>query len=315
MQQPPPFDPAITRSDPDAVLTGAPVPWDFLPAPTTRKGPPFWMTEMIAAEPALAGRILRRLGVVLRSSAAPGAKPRLEAPARETPAGRLAAAIRDVLGSGGPIVVTGCGTSEHAAMAVAEILGEAAPGAGLRGAGQPGSIVARQAFEAAVRPQKGGLIIGVSHEGGTGATNAALRAALAKGARVAAITTSTASPIARLASTTLETVEMDRSWCHTVGYLSPIVAAVAVSSALTGSGSEGDPAALRELLASGIAQAAAAEEIAAGLARRSHLVVVASGADIPAGARARPQGRGGDLAPDDLPRDGDVPPWAPAGAR
>ncbi len=284
MQQPPPFDPAITnRPDPDAVLTAAPSPWDNLPQPGHRDGPPYWMTDMIAAEPALAVRILRRLGVVLRSTGVPGTAPRLEAPARETPAGRLAAAVRDALHEGTPVAIVGCGTSEHAAMAVAEILAEAASRGVIRGAGQPWSIIPRQAFEASLRPQRGGLVIAISHEGGTAATVAAVTAALARGARAGVITASAGSPIAQLAGTVVETREVDRSWCHTVGYLSPIVAAVAIGAALTGEGTEADPSAVRGLLRAGLDQAGTAEEIAAELAAARQLIVVASGADVAAG--------------------------------
>src|SRR5438093_240810 len=60
-----------------------------------------------------------------------------------------------------PVITTGCGTSEHAAMAGALLLGSRA----------------RDAFEAALDPQDGGILIGVSHEGGTAATLAALAAA------------------------------------------------------------------------------------------------------------------------------------------
>jgi hypothetical protein len=108
METPPPFDPSVTaHPDPEATLPGPPEPWSFLPQPSRREGPPWWMTDMIAAEPALSGRILRRLGVVRRSSGAPGVPPRLEAPGRDTPAGRLAAAIRGALEKGEPVVVTG----------------------------------------------------------------------------------------------------------------------------------------------------------------------------------------------------------------
>jgi glutamine---fructose-6-phosphate transaminase (isomerizing) len=241
------------------------------------------MTDMIAAEPALAVRILRRLGVVLRSTGVPGAAPRLEAPARETPAGRLAAVIRDALHDGAPVTVVGCGTSEHAAMAVAEILSEAAGRGVVRGAGQPNCVVARQAFEAALRPQRGGLVIAVSHEGATGATNAAVTAALARGARAAAITASASSPIARLAGTVVETREVDRSWCHTVGYASPVIAAVAVGAALTGESREAEPAAIRALLRAGMDQSETAEAIAGELAVAREIAIIASGADIPAG--------------------------------
>ena len=50
----PPFDPT-------APLAGPPEPWESAPTPSRRSGPPYHMTDMIAAEPALAGRILDRL--------------------------------------------------------------------------------------------------------------------------------------------------------------------------------------------------------------------------------------------------------------
>jgi fructoselysine-6-P-deglycase FrlB-like protein len=284
METPPPFDPSLTsHPDPEAVLSGPPEPWSPLPAPLTRDGPPWWMTEMIAAEPALAGRVLKRLGVVRRSSGVPGVPPRLEAPDRGTPAGRLATAIRGALEKGEPVVVTGCGTSEHGARAFAAIVAEAASRGGVRGAGQPGSILAVQAFEASLAPQRGGLIIGISHEGATAATLAALEAAHTRGARRAAVTVSPASPIGR-AEIVLATGEIDRSWCHTVGYLSPLLAGLAVGAALTGEAGDADPGAVRRLLEAGSAQGAAAEAIARALARVRELIVVASGVDRVAGS-------------------------------
>ena len=74
---------------------------------------------------------------------------------------------------GRPVIVTGCGTSEHAALGAAAILRDAWRAAGLPGWGP----VAAQAFELAQEPPGGGLVIGVSHEGGTAATIAALDAA------------------------------------------------------------------------------------------------------------------------------------------
>ena len=282
METPPPFDPNVTsHPDPEAALSGPPEPWAPMPMPRLRSGPPWWMTEMIAAEPALAGRVLRRLGVVRRASGAPGVPARLEAPGRDTPAGRLAAAIRTTLERGEPVVVTGCGTSEHAALAFAAIVGQAATRGGIRGAGQPGSIVVAQAFEASLAPQRGGLIVGISHEGASAATLAALDAAAAGGARTAAVTVHPASPIGK-AGLVLATGEIDRSWCHTVGYLSPILAAVAVGAALTGEPGDADPGAVRGLLEAGLGHAADAQAIAGALAGARELLVVASGADRPA---------------------------------
>jgi fructoselysine-6-P-deglycase FrlB-like protein len=283
METPPPFDPSVAaHPDPEAILSGPPDPWDSLPQPRLRNGPPWWMTEMIAAEPALSGRVLRRLGVVRRSSGVPGVPARLEAPGRDTPAGRLASTIRSTLEKGEPVVVTGCGTSEHGAQAFAAIVGDAARRAGIRGAGQPGCVVAAQAFEASLAPQRGGLVVGISHEGGTAATLAAVDAAAAAGARTAAVTVHPASPIGRF-GIVLATGEVDRSWCHTVGYLSPVLAAVAVGAALTGEAGEADPSAVRGLLDAGVAQGGAAEAIAGVLGELQQLVVVSSGSDRTAG--------------------------------
>ena len=49
--------------DPTAPLAGPPDPWEGTSTPSRRAGPPYHMTDMIAAEPALAARIVERLGV------------------------------------------------------------------------------------------------------------------------------------------------------------------------------------------------------------------------------------------------------------
>ena len=252
----------MTTFDPTAPLAPAPDPWDELPQPSARPGPPFHMTAMIAAEPYLAERILDRLGDP------------------QGPAGRLAGALGQAASSGAPIVVTGCGTSEHAAQAVVEILREALRSGGLPSG--PATIRAAQAFELALDPPTGGLVIGISHEGGTTATIQALEASAAAGARTAIITGSAGSPAAAAASPELvvETVEMDHGWCHTVGYLSPLVAAAAVADELAGRST--DAGLVRDLLASGATDEAGAEAIAAILAGCSQVITVASGADRPA---------------------------------
>ncbi len=58
---PAPMD-ATTDFDPTAPLPGAPDPWASTEMPSHRDGPPFHMTEMIAAEPSLAARILAGAG-------------------------------------------------------------------------------------------------------------------------------------------------------------------------------------------------------------------------------------------------------------
>jgi glucosamine--fructose-6-phosphate aminotransferase (isomerizing) len=233
-----------------------------MPQPSARPGPPFHMTEMIAAEPFLAERILERLGDP------------------QGPAGRLAGAIGQAASSGAPIIVTGCGTSEHAALAAVEILREGLKSGGLPSG--PSTIASAQAFELALDPPTGGLVIGISHEGSTTATIRALEASAAAGARTALITGSAGSPAAAAAAPemVLATVEMDHGWCHTVGYLSPILAAAAVADELAGRTT--DAGIVRDLLASGAADVAGAEAIAAVLAECRTVITVGSGADRPA---------------------------------
>ncbi len=240
-------------SDP---LPGPPDPWAPSGLPPVRSGPPYLMTEMIEAEPALADRLLARLG-------------------RPGPAFRLAAAVRDAALSLEPIVVTGCGTSEHAAIGVAAILRDALGEAFLPSLGS--LIEARGAFDAALEPQPSGLCLGISHEGGTAATIRALDAARRNGAATAAITVTTRSPIAAVAEVVVATEELDQSWCHTIGYLAPILAATAVAAHLLDR--EVPRTAIASVLSSGLAKSGEAEAIAAALAERSHVLVVAGGTD------------------------------------
>ena len=245
--------------DPTTPLAGPPDPWDYAPTPSPRSGPPYHMTEMIAAEPALARRLLDRLA------------------AQASGAAELAAAVRATIERGEPVVVTGCGTSEHGALAAADLLREAAAAAGLRDA----SVTSEQAFELSLAPPSRGLVIGVTHEGSTGATNAALAAARATGRQTAVLTVSRRSPAGDVASIVVETGELDQGWCHVVGYLSPMLAAAAVGAHL--SGRPLDVGLVSGLLADGARDERAAESIAARLADSAHLLVIASGADRPAG--------------------------------
>ncbi|MEK6719088.1 MAG: hypothetical protein AABZ33_00300 [Chloroflexota bacterium] len=251
--------------DPEAPLAGPPDPWTWTSMPSPRDDAPYHMTEMIAAEARLARRILGR-------HADPG-----------SPAARLAATIRETAAAGRPVVLVGCGTSEHGALGAAEILRESMAELGLPNRpGQGGAPIAVQAFEASLEPTPGGLVIGISHEGSTGATNRALETARAAGARVAILTVTDRSPGAAIADAGLvvTTEELDHSWCHTIGYLSPLLAATAVAGHIRGAAP--DAAAAARLLAAGTTDEAGAEAIAAHLADARTLLVVGSGADRPA---------------------------------
>jgi glucosamine 6-phosphate synthetase-like amidotransferase/phosphosugar isomerase protein len=253
---------ALPSFDPDAPLAAAPEPWDYLAMPEVRPGPPWATTESTAAQPALASRIVARL--LADGSAA-----------------ALATALRATATAGGHVVVTGCGTSEHAAMGVAAILRDSWRAAGLPGDGP----VSAQAFELSLEPPAGGLVIGISHEGGTAATLAAMEAGRARGARVAAITGSAGSPAGLAADITLSTVEMDRSWCHTIGYTSPLVVATAVAGLLAGGTPNPERPKARLLdgieaaWAAGVDGIRAAQEIGELAGTADHLLVIASGVD------------------------------------
>jgi fructoselysine-6-P-deglycase FrlB-like protein len=216
------------------------------------------MTDMIAAEPALARRLLGRLA------------------ATDSAAATLATAIVAAAESSSPIVVTGCGTSEHAAQAGVEILDDAVAAAGRPRA----TLASSQAFELALAPPSG-LVIGISHEGGTAATNAALEATRRAGGQTAIVTVSDRSPGAALADIVVTTEELDHGWCHVVGYLSPILAMAAVGAHI--SRHAVSPETVARVLAAGAAQTAAAETAAVALADTDRILVVASGSDRPAG--------------------------------
>jgi fructoselysine-6-P-deglycase FrlB-like protein len=237
--------------DHDAALPGAPDPWAGSEMPARRDGPPYAMTEMIAAEPALAERLLRRLG--------------------EDPVmARVVDAIRTAAEQGAPLITTGCGTSEHAAMVAAELLTSAL---------ESTTVWSMQALELARRPPRGGVVLAVSHEGGTWATNEALKAGRAAGSTTALITVSDRSPAAAMADHVLVTGEQDQSWCHTVGYLSPVIVAAALTGALRGEAI--DPIVARALL-DAAGHEPTAEAAAAVLAGCSRLLIVGSGIDYPA---------------------------------
>lgn len=210
--------------------------------PAFRGKPPYLMTEMIAAEPALADRLLHRLA--------------------DDP---VVSQVADLVRSG-PVIVTGCGTSEHAAMGVAGLLAEHL-------AEMPRAL---PALEVVRRPPSGGLLLAVSHEGGTDITNEALRVAREAGARTALITVGGGSPGATLAELVIQTGEQDQSWCHTVGYLSPLLAGVALAGRLNGS--PPDAAAIRALL-DVTDDARPAADVAAALGSLDRLLVAGSGPD------------------------------------
>ena len=205
--------------------------------PELRSGPPWAMEEMILAEPGIVDAVL--------------------ASAEAAEAGAL---VHDAVAAGEPVVLAGCGTSEHAALAGAELL---------RDALGPAPIAARDAFEARLEPQRGGVLIGISHEAGTTATLEALRAAQSNGARTVLVTAVPGN--APDGPLVVPTPLRDTSWCHTVGYLSPLLAAYAMAG--------GDAAAARAVVEEMLGRRSELAEAAAALAGAQRLLAVGSGAD------------------------------------
>ena len=247
--------------DPGAPLAGAADPWASAPTPELprRAAVPHDRHDRRRTGPCEADR---------RATGGP--------PAR---AADLAAAIRAALAAGEPVVVTGCGTSEHGAHGRRRDPARGGACGRSRGAG---AISATQAFELALAPPPTRTRDRHLARGRDAATNAALAAARDAGAQTAVITVSGGSPAGALAGIVVETGELDQGWCHTIGYLSPVVAAAAVGAHL--SGRPLDAATVADLVADGTRDTAGAERIAARFADAAHLLVVASGADRPAAA-------------------------------
>jgi len=227
---------------------------DNLPAdyvPELRPRPPWLMEEMVASEPALVRDILGDAGQ----------------------AHAIAKQIRRALEERLPLAVVGCGTSETAAMAVSALLCERVVVTG----GSSALIHARQALEAALSPWAGGLCIGISHEGGTRATILAMDAARGAGAATALLTARADGPAAKSADRVFVTPRIDRSWCHTVGYLSPILAGTAIAESLSPSGLDAND--LERLTADALQLRNDAKKVAYGLRTVERLIVIASGPD------------------------------------
>ncbi|HXY73680.1 MAG TPA: hypothetical protein VEM41_14170 [Actinomycetota bacterium] len=219
--------------------------WHTSDFPELRERRPWVMQEMIEAEPGLAEPVL----------ADPGASD-------------LGDMLRSAVDAGAPVSVVGCGTSEHGAMAVAEQLNGALGGRA--------RAHARQAFEAMLDPWNGACV-GISHEGGTAATVAAMESARGAGATVGLITAVAESAGAKAADRVLVTPLRDRSWCHTVGYVSPILGGAAIAAAA--SRRSVDPSAASRALTASEDAHERIRQVAGALYGVSRYLTVGSGAD------------------------------------
>ena len=217
--------------------------------PELRDAPPWVMEEMIFAQARLAAPILG---------------------AERPDAARLRDAVLAAAAAGEPVVVTGCGTSEHAAMVVAELLTDS-----FRREGLTARAEARQALDAALDPRSGGVLLAISHDGGTRATKLALEAGRESGARTALITACTDPACASDADDVFVTPLHDDSWCHTLAYVSAILAGARIS------GIAGDEAvaAAQTAIESTLARRAELEAAAAHLNRSGRIIAAGLGSD------------------------------------
>lgn len=188
---------------------------------------------------------------------------------------QLVEMLHAAAGAGEPIVVSAVGTSGHSARAVAMILngvmGESAVAAG--------PAEARESADEALAPRRKGLCIGISHGGLSTSTVQALAAARQAGAKTALITAAVDTPARDIADVVLTTPLRDKSYCHTVGYTSPMLTGFYLASAYR---QEEFPAAglagyLRELLT----MRSRALEIGRALGKAERLVAAGSLIDVP----------------------------------
>jgi glucosamine--fructose-6-phosphate aminotransferase (isomerizing) len=205
--------------------------------PELRAGPPWVMEEMIRCQQDLPELI-----------------------ARSDDSNRLAAHLTRALDAGEPVLFTGCGTSEHAARAAAAIVRDANPDA---------TLAARDAFEAGLAAPADGLVVVISHDAGTSATLDAARRAGEAGARVVLVTARPDRAPAGMEA--IATPVHDRSWCHTVAYVSPLLLHALFAGL--------EPARAGEIIAAQLAGREQRREESRRLAGCRRLLVVGSGVD------------------------------------
>ena len=221
--------------------------WHQQSYPEYRQSPPWVMEDMIALEPALAAD-LERL---------------------DTELGPLTDAARTAAEADEPIILIGCGTAWHAAQACADVLSEAL--------GASHKAQSRQSFDAALDPRGSGLCIAVSNGGRSKATLDALEAARRAGASTGLITADPSGPLSQAADHVATTMTPDASWCHTIAYLAPILAAAVLGAKVAHQRIA--PDSLRTAIEDSLATSNQARTIAKALDGVDRILTIGSGAD------------------------------------
>src|SRR5437899_6212806 len=170
---------------------------DMVAFPDPRRRHPFHMHDMILGQPAFIAEALRR-----------------------TSASDLSSLVRRPR----RFVLTGCGTSFHAAMYGARVFQEVMPSV---------PVLATHAYDLAYGSSvsTNATVLGVSHSGSTPTTNRALRRARRRGCRTLAVCGLAGSAMERLADQTLVIGSThDHSWANTMSYTTQLTAFAALAS-------------------------------------------------------------------------------------
>jgi glutamine---fructose-6-phosphate transaminase (isomerizing) len=214
-----------------------------------RRKPPYHMHDMILAQPAFVKETL----------------------------GRVRAADAAVLGDPRGLVITGCGTSFHAAMYGAEILQEAY--------GPEVAVHAVHAYDLlhGTAIPKGATVLGVSHSGSTPTTNRALSFAERKGARTIGLCGLAGSPMEKIADEVLVTGSVhDHSWANTMSYTTQLAAFARLATGVPRSGMQSlsdDLERLPAVLRRTLRIESSIRQLARVIAARSRVTFLGSGLD------------------------------------
>ena len=214
-----------------------------------RSRAPYHMHDMILRQPAFVQETLRRTGSV---------------------------DARSFLGTPRRIVVTGCGTSFHAATYGARVLQVAYGGRA--------HVEAVHAYDLLHGPSvvRRATVVGVSHSGATETTNRALVRSKRAGARVLGLCGLPDSPMERIAEATLVLGDThDRSWANTMSYTTQLTAFAQLATS-AGGDLDGAQASLRRLpdaLRRTLRCEAATRRIARAVAARERVTFLGSGLD------------------------------------
>ncbi len=195
---------------------------------------------------------------------------------RETLEGLRHVDARTFLGTSRNLIVTGCGTSYHAARIGARVLQEALPQVSVR------SMHAYDLLHGVVLPEDS-TVLGVSHSGTTSTTNQALGLARRSGVATRGLCGLPGSRMAEVAEEMLVIGSVhDHSWANTMSYTAQLTAFARLAEAeaeepraLFPNGVDSVPALLEKALTT----EAQVRRLARKIAARSRLTFVGSGLD------------------------------------